>query len=141
MRVDLREVGDMRPVGVGIDVERKVFRGALELRRDAFHLAGEDRVPALEELFVGDGDTERATQIVEKGLVADRASLVMMVRFVDHEARGDIGWLASGMACPAGQRPGEIDVEDDAAEIEQKRVGVSGGKAGRGHGDQIHTAE
>jgi hypothetical protein len=34
--------------------------------------------------------------------------------------------LAAGVAGPARQRPVEIDIDDDAAEIEQQRVGGAG---------------
>ena len=66
--------------------------------------------------------------------VADLAGLVMPVRLVAHVAGQDIGGLAAGMGRPAADRLGEIDVEHDAAEIEQKRVGDAGRKQGRCHG-------
>src|SRR6202043_187476 len=65
---------------------------------------------------------------------ADLADLMMLVALVADKARNDVIGLAAGMAGPAGQRLVEIDIEHDAAEIEQQRVGGAGGEAGRGHG-------
>ena len=71
-----------------------------------------------------------ARRLCEIGGVVDLADLMMPVSFVADKARGDVGGRAAGMAGPAGQRLAEIDIEHDAAEIEQQRVGGSGGEAG-----------
>ncbi len=66
--------------------------------------------------------------------VADLAGFVMPVRLIAHVAGDQVGGLAAGMGCPAADRLGEIDVEYDPAEIEQKRIGRAGKKQGRCHG-------
>jgi hypothetical protein len=43
-----------------------------------------------------------------------------------NETPDDIVGRAAGMTSPAGDSPGKIDIEHDAAEIEQQRVGVAG---------------
>ena len=44
---------------------------------------------------------------------------MMLVGLVADKARNDVIGLAAGMTGPAGQRLVEIDIEHDAAEIEQ----------------------
>jgi hypothetical protein len=46
--------------------------------------------------------------------------------------------LAAGMAGPTGHHPGEVDIEHDAAEIEQQRVGGVGGER-RIHGSRLQN--
>ena len=134
IRVGCREMFDMRSVGVGEGVKRQAFCGPRQKPLDVGHLAGEDRVPALKKLRVGNGDAERGAQAVEIVGIADPADLVMPVRFAAYEAFDDVGRRATGMRSPAGDRLAEIDVEDDAAEIEQQGIGGAGREAGSGHG-------
>ena len=57
-----REMFDMRAVGIGERVERHAFGGALQHGRDAWHFAGEERVPAFQELGIRDADPEQVAQ-------------------------------------------------------------------------------
>ena len=88
------------------------------------------------QLRVRDVDAEHLAQARKIGGVVDLAELVVPQRLVGSEARGDIGGLAFAMTRPARHRPLEVDVEHDAAEIEQQRVGGAGGE-GRGHGGDV----
>jgi hypothetical protein len=62
---------------------------------------------------------------------------MMLVGLVADKARNDVIGLAAGMSGPASQRFVEIDIEHDAAEIEQQRVGGAGGEQGAGHGSRL----
>src|SRR5260370_19915845 len=61
-----------------------------------------------------------------------------MIEFVapgktPREMRG----LASGVTGPTGDNLAEINIEHDAAEIEQQRIGGAGGEQGAGHWDCV----
>jgi hypothetical protein len=51
-----------------------------------------------------------------------------MINFVARKSSGQMRHLAAGVAGPARERLIEIDIEHDAAEIEQQRVGGAGGE-------------
>ena len=121
---------DMRAVGVGEGIERQRVAGARQQCGDAGHFAGEDRVPPLEELGVRDADAERGAQAPKEFGVADLAALMTLPGIVGRKPRDELGRLAAGMAGPVGQHLAEIDIEHDAAEIEQQRVGGVGGEGG-----------
>src|SRR5436190_21330908 len=53
-----------------------------------------------------------------------------MIGFVAHKSRHKLRGLAAGVAGPARERLVEVDIQHDAAEIEQQRVGGAGGKQG-----------
>ena len=130
--MDDREMRDMSRIGVGEGIERHSLGGGREQGSDARHLAGEDRVPAFEELGVGDVDTERPAQVCEECGVVDPADLVMPEAVVDDEAAGEFGRCAAGMLRPARHHLVKVDVEHDAADIEQQHVdGI--GRELRGH--------
>ena len=66
------------------------------------------------------------------------AGLVMLEAVVGDKARDEIGGLAAGMAGPVRHHPAEIDIEHDAAEIEQQRVG-GGGSWRQIHGNRLQN--
>jgi hypothetical protein len=45
--------------------------------------------------------------------------------------------LTTGVTGPARQRPVEIDIDHDTAEIEQQRVGGAGGERRRDHPSRL----
>ena len=100
--------------------------GARQHRSDTGHFAGEDRVPSLEKLGVGDVDSERAAQAFEESGVADLAPFVPPPGIVGREPPDQLRRLAAGMAGPTGHHLVEVDIEHDPAEIEQQRVGGVG---------------
>ncbi len=73
----------------------------------------------------------------ERGVV-DLAGLVMLEAVVDDEARGEVGGRAAGVAGPVRHHLVEIDIEHDAAEIEQQHVG-GGGRGRRIHGSRLQN--
>ena len=96
----------------------------------AAHLTGEDRVPAFQELGVRNLDTERGAQARKELRVADLAPLVTMPGIVRRKPRDELCRFASRVCGPGGEHSAEIDIEHDAAEIEQQRVGGIGGEMG-----------
>ena len=94
--------------------------GSLEQRGDTRHFSGEDRIPALQELRVGDADPEQAAQCGEEFGFADLSPFVPLIGFI---ARGkspcQMCRVAVGVVGPARKRLFEIDIEHHAAEIEQ----------------------
>ncbi len=129
-----REIFDMGVIGVGEHVKRQALCRARQQRRDAGHFPGEDRVPPFEELGVGQRDAERIAQGLKIGGIADLAGLMVPIGLRANETLDKVIGLAAGMSRPAGDRLGKIDIEHDAAEIEQQRVGIAWNKTGRGHG-------
>ena len=67
-----------------------------------------------------------ARSVAKEFGVADLARLVPLIGSSRTKALDDIVGRAAGMAGPAGDRLGEIDIDHDAAEIEQQRVGAAG---------------
>ncbi len=65
----------------------------------------------------------------ERGIV-DMAGLMMAEAVIDDKARREIIRITPGVAGPDLHHAAEIDVEHDAAEIEQQRVGGAGGEGG-----------
>jgi hypothetical protein len=59
LRIAVGKIGAVQCVGIRERVYRKVFRGAGEESIDAGHFADKDRVPALDELRVGEFDAKR----------------------------------------------------------------------------------
>ena len=110
---------DMRAIGVGEGVQRQALRRPRQQGRHVRYFAVENQVPAFEELRVRDVDAERSAQAGEKFGVLDLAAFMALEIIVGHEPSGERGRLAAGMAGPAGQHLVEIDIEHDAAEIEQ----------------------
>src|SRR5262245_65852165 len=72
-------------------------------------------------------------QILEERGIVDPAGLVMAKAVIDDKARGKLSGLAAGMTSPDAHHPAKIDIQHDAAEIEQQGVGGAGGDGGRGH--------
>jgi hypothetical protein len=58
---------------------------------------------------------------------------VTLVNVVARKSPDEMLGLATGVTGPADQRLVEVDIEHDAAEIEQQRVGCAGGEQGSGH--------
>src|SRR6516164_1867243 len=113
------KIFDVRVVGIGKRIKRQALRGARQCRFDARHFAYENRVPALNKLGVGQLDAQRGTQPREELRIADFALFVASIQFVAHKPADEVLHLASGMTRPAVERTGEIDIEYDAAKIEQ----------------------
>src|ERR1700730_1792287 len=132
--VSFREIFNMGVVGVGENEERQALCGARKQRRDAGHLADEDRVPAFEELRIGNADAECGADAGKKLGVADLSLFVPVIQFVARKPPDEINGLAAGVTSPARKCPMQVDIQHDAAEIEQQRIGNAGREAGRGHG-------
>ena len=123
----LRPDGLVVGVGVGEGIKRQLPRGALEQLGHAGHLADENRVPSLDELLVGH---VKVTSGFEPGEIfhhVDLAHLMAMMGHVAAEALFDQARIAAGVTGPARNRAFEIDVDHDAAEIEQQGVGGTNG--------------
>src|SRR3981081_167298 len=56
-----------------------------------------------------------------------------MIDVVAHKSPDQMCRLAAGVTGPAVKRLVEIDIEHDAAEIEQQRIGGAGGEEGAAH--------
>ena len=69
---------------------------------------------------------ERGTQAFKEGGVADLAPLVPLPGFIWRKPSDQMGGLAAGMAGPTGHHLAEVDIEHDAAEVEQQGVGGIG---------------
>lgn len=108
----------VRRIGVGERVERQLARGARQQVGDAAHFADEDRIPALKKLRIREVDAERAAQAPEIMLDADRAHFMTPVGLIRRETRPHQRLLACCELGPLGECPIEIDLDDDAAEIE-----------------------
>ena len=103
-----------------------MLAGAGQLRLDPRHLADENRVPAFQQLGVGQGDAEPVAEAGEERGVVDLAALVAVIDLVQHEAGRQIGRGAAGLIGPDRQHAVEIDVDHHPAEIEQQGVGAAG---------------
>ena len=79
---------------------------------------------------IGQLDAERLAQAFKISGIVDLADLMMPVGFFADKSRNEFGRRAAGVTRPAGKRLAEIDIEHDAAEIEQQRVGGGGGEVG-----------
>src|SRR5207302_8331341 len=99
------------------------------------HLAGEDRVPAFQELRIRDVDVERLPQAGKERRVVDAADLVILETVVHDKAPGKVGGLATRVPCPARHYLVETDIEHDTAEVEQQDVG-GGGRWRQIHGNR-----
>src|SRR5216683_2230981 len=127
------EMFDMGAVGVGEGVERQAFCRALKQWCDARHFARKNRVPSLEKLGIRQLDAQRRAQTGKEFGVADLSRLMAPVDFVARKPPDEMRGLATGVTGPALKRLVEVDIEHDAAEIEQQRVGGAGGEQGSGH--------
>jgi len=63
-----------------------------------------------------------------------------VIAFVTRKPSDEMGYLATGVAGPAGERFVEVEIEHDAAEIEQQRVGRAGGEEGRVHWGRVRKS-
>src|SRR3984957_15728518 len=100
--------------------------GACQQRRYPRHLADENRVPSLQQLRIREYPPERTPQAREKWGVVDLPGFMPLEIPVTPQPPGQRRRLATGMSGPARQHFVEIDVDHDAAEIEQQRVGGAG---------------
>ena len=75
-------------------------------------------------------DAEGLAQVFEEFGVADFAPLMPLPGIIGLEPSDQLRGLAAGMSGPNGRDLAEIDIEHDAAEIEQQRVGGAGEKRG-----------
>src|ERR1700761_9769677 len=96
--VGLRKIRDMRWIGIGERIERELPGGTGEQGADPWHLAREDRVPALEELGVGKFDAERAAKCGKELGVAGKPGFVPPKGLVDRKTPRQLERLASGLA-------------------------------------------
>ena len=71
-----------------------------------------------------------ARRLAKNSASLDLAALVTPEALVATKRAATVGGRAAGMAGPARHRLVEIDIEHDAAEIEQQRVGGAGGEEG-----------
>ena len=62
----------------------------------------------------------------------------MLEMVIHHEAAGEIGRRAAGMAGPNVHDPVKTDIDHDAADIEQQHVGGTGGE-GCDHPAHLHN--
>jgi hypothetical protein len=88
-------------------------------------------------LHVRNLDAERGAQVFEEYGIVDFADFVMLEMFIDDKPRGNLGGRAAGMTGPDGHNLVEVDIEHDAAEIEQKDIGGSGGEEGLVHSGRL----
>src|SRR3954465_76356 len=83
---------------------------------------------------VGDANPEQSTECAEKFGITDLSFFVPLIDFI---ARGNspdqTRRLTAGVAGPACNRLVEIDVEYNAADIEQQRVRGARGEQGKAH--------
>jgi hypothetical protein len=83
---------------------------------------------AFQKLLMREIDAEHFSQAREIGVVVDLAGLVVPQRLVGFEARGNLLRRAAAVTRPRRHGPLEVDVEHDAAEVEQQSVGGAGGE-------------
>jgi hypothetical protein len=132
--IPYREKFDMGAVGVRKGIEGQAAGRARQKLIDAGYHARENGIPAFEELRVGDLDAQASAQARKKSRIADLALFMPSIQFIARKPLNEMRRFASGVTGPTAKRSVEIDVEDNASEIEQQRIGDAGREQGWDHG-------